>query len=313
MRFLTKVRRFFVKQDGEKDVLNKKRAFLFLNLSVGIAICFILIFGSTEDSSVVIESMGPIEKEKREQSSSKKTTSKKVAGLLNSSKEKEDDEAQNAHSRGHGRYIKNIEYKAPQVIRRKGPDGFTKGLPLGSNLIGKLLTSIDTREVRRLYKVLLPYGGKDKNGGSIPKNTIIFGTVNYPGKGNKLFIQFSKALLPDGKEVKLNAQALSSKNYSPGILGDFHGRGTERIVSTLGLSMVSAMTDTLTEKQALGQGESIIAKATTKNALYQGVSRAAEIEAGRQAEELGKQQEYVTVQAGTEMIVNLISTYYGDQ
>ena len=241
--------------------------------------------------------------------------------MLNASASAVGDQGHGGRRRPAPRYVKDVEYKAPQVIERKGPDGFAKGLPLGTNLVGKLLTAIDTREAGQLYKVLLPYGGKDKNGGSLPKNSIAFGKISYPGKGEKVFIQFTKALLPDGREVKMKAQALNSKNYSPGLTGDFHGKRTERIVATLGLTMVSAMSDTLTEREALGgpagQGgmvaTEVTPKATAKNALYQGISKVSEMEAGRQASELGNQQEYVTIPAGKEMVVNLVSTYYGQQ
>ena len=156
---------------------------------------------------------------------------------------------------------------------------------------------------------------KVKNGGYIPKDAILFGNITYPGKGKKVFLRFSQALLPDGEEVKLNAQALSSKDYSPGLNGDFHSKITERVASTLGLSMLSVMTDTLTERQITGAGETIVSnpKATAKNALYQGVSKVAEMEAQRQAAALNSDPEYVTISAGKEMIVYLLETYYGNQ
>ena len=61
------------------------------------------------------------------------------------------------------------------------------------------------------------------------KNTVLFGTVNYPKKGQKVFIQFSKALLPDGREVELKAQALNAKDYSPGLEGKLHSGTTARV------------------------------------------------------------------------------------
>ena len=182
-------------------------------------------------------------------------------------------------------------------------------MPLGTNLIGKLLTSIDTRESEQLYKVLLPYGGKGKHGEGIPKNTVLFGTITYPNQGKKVFMQFSKALFPDGQEIELKAQALNAKNYSPGLEGKLDSGTAARVASTLGLTMVSAFTNTLTEKQVLGSEGVVTPKATTKDALYQGIAKASEMEAQRQMAELGNVQEYVTIPAGREMIVNLLATY----
>ena len=77
--------------------------------------------------------------------------------------------------------------------------------------------------------------------------------------------------------------------------------------------MVSAITDTLTEKQVLGSEGVVTPKATVKDALYQGIAKASEAEAQRQMAELGNVQEYVTIPAGKEMIINLLETYKGEQ
>ncbi len=324
MKFTQKLKGYFVKDDAGKGVFQTKKFGIVLGSLCFVGAAISMVMSSGPDTSVVESSMTPIKRGSEEDGQSEEQnteTSKKVKHLFESSAQNESNKIQGIDRSQRARFVKNIEYKAPQVIKRKGPDGFERGLPIGTNLIGKLLTAIDTRETGQLYKVLLPYGGKDKNGGSLPKNSIAFGTINYPGRGKKVFIQFNKALLPSGKEVQLKAQALNSKNYSPGLVGDFNGKATERIVSTLGLTMVSAMTDTLTEREALGASPGnggMIAtdttpKATTKNALYQGISKVSEMEAQRQARALESQPEYVTIPAGTEMIINLVSTYYGEK
>lgn len=317
-KFLHLVRSFFFKKENGKEVLNRQRTLLSCGFFLSLGVFVVIFFGPENDSSVILETSEPIKSERIENPPPE--LSGTVSGLLNTSRRKElEQQSRKTPPPERSRYVQNIEYKAIQVIERKGADSLSHGLPVGSNMVGKLLTTIDTRETNQLYKVLLPYGGQDRNGGDIPKNTILFGKVSYPGKGKKIFIKFSKALLPDGQEVELNAQALDSKEYSPGLLGQFHGRTMERVASTLGLTMASVMTDTLTEREAIGGGVSnggIMAmeatpKATAKNALLQGLSKVSEMEAQRQANELANQQEYVTVPAGQEMIVNLVSTYYG--
>jgi hypothetical protein len=309
---------YFFKDEGDKKTLDLKRVTYFVLLLFCLGILVMLATKSDQDSSTIQHSSEPINTTEGDHSGVKGTLSEKVKEMFSNSEGQGSSDKRQSRSK-RARYVKNVEFKAVQVIRRKGPDGFSRGLPLGTNLVGKLLTAIDTREAKQLYKVILPYGGKDKNGGSIPKNTILFGTINYPNRGKKIFIQFTKALLPDGKEVKMNAQALNAKSYSPGINGDYHGKAAERIAATLGLTMISAGAETLTEREALGgspAGGNIISqatpKATLKNALYQGVSKVSEMEASRQMNELGKQPEYVTVPAGKEMIVNLLSTYRTD-
>ncbi len=311
--FKKNVRAFYVDDSQGKPVWRKKTI-------AWTAVCLVF-FGMAapyismdKDSSVVHNSTEPIKFQGQDVPVPNSEASGKVGEMISNSERKERGRQKAQGQAPRGRLVRNIEYKAPQVIARKDSDGTTAGLPVGTNLIGKLLTSVDTREPKQMYKVLLPYGGRDKNGGEIPKNSVLFGTIRYPGNGNKVFFQFSNALLPNGKEVEIKAQALSSKDYSPGLIGEYHGKGMERVAATLGLSMVSAMSDTLTEREALGQGgigsvAEATPKATAKNALYQGLSRVSEMEAARQADRLAREPEYVTIDAGQEMIVNLTATY----
>lgn len=207
------------------------------------------------------------------------------------------------------RHIPDPEIKlmAKQIISRSDLPSSEGSLPTGTNFIGKLISTIDTRDQKQFIKVLLPYGGSFKGKNKIPKDTILLGSVNYQGTGKKVYITFVKAIFPDGKEFEINAQALNPQDYSTGILGDYHGMATVRIATTLGLSMVSGMTDVLTEKQALGESGAVTPKATMKNAFYHGVSKVSEMEANRQAGELSNEKAYVTVDAGSDLIVSLIA------
>ena len=311
MKYIKQMRVFFLKKEGGKEVINRKNFFITITLAFGVGACVIIFSRVGRDSSVVINSAEPIDMGNHEEVVTH-PSSPKVNGMLHVSQQRNYEVLQRKRAKQSPQKAQKIEYKAQQVIERKGADSFTHKMPIGTNLVGKLLTAIDTREMQQLYKVFLPYGGRSKHGGSIPRNSILFGTVNYPGKGKKVFMQFSKALLPDGNEVELKAQALNAKDYSPGLVGEFHSKAIERVASTLGLTMVSAITDTLTEKQALSAEGTVTPKATAKNALYQGIAKASEVEAQRQMAELGNVQEYVTIPAGQELIVNLVTTYHSE-
>ena len=304
MKFMTQVQAFFLKKEGGKEVINRKKTIITIGIILGIGAFTILFSEVGGDRSVVITATQPIETDNLAEAKISMPVSQKVSGMLKASEQHVRIALPKQQTKHTG---KKIRYRAPQVIERK--DSFTSKMPLGTNLIGKLLTSIDTRESEQLYKVLLPYGGKGKHGEGIPKNIVLFGTITYPNQGKKVFMQFSKALFPDGKEVELKAQALSAKDYSPGLEGELHSNAAGRVASTLGLTMVSAFTDTLTEKQVLGSEGVVTPKATTKDALYQGIAKASEMEAQRQMAELGNVQAYVTIPAGREMIVNLLATY----
>lgn len=201
------------------------------------------------------------------------------------------------------------KYKAKQVIEREGVFDREKTMPMGTNLIGKLLTSIDTRETEQFYKVFLPYGGKFKGGAEIPKGSTLFGKIKYEGKGNKVFMTFSKGVFPTGKEFEIQAQALNSKDYSPGIEGDFHGKSGARVAATLGLSVISGASSVLIEREEMGRMGMPVPKATLKNAALGGLGQAANDEAQRQAQKLTEEPEYVTVDAGKDLIINLTGAY----
>lgn len=211
-----------------------------------------------------------------------------------------------------GRGVK-VNYKAQQVLVSEGAFDPARTMPMGTNLIGKTLTTIDTRDASQLVKVLLPYGGRASAGGELPKNSILFGQVTYGGKGEKVFVKFSKGVLPSGEEFQVEAQGLSPGDYSPGLAGRFHGNTDMRVASSLGLTLVAGMSDVLTEKESLGGGGllpgSVTPKSNMRNALFHGASKVAQTEAARQAEAIGQEQEYVTVDAGTDLIVSLTKAY----
>lgn len=302
------IRNFFLVKDGGKDVLRTTRTMLVAGAVVFVGAGVTLFFSQQDDTSFWGKTDKPIVATS-ETPATAPATGGTVRSLLKNSEAKG---TGNKPPRREGGGMK-INYRAKQVLVSEGAFDPARTIPMGTNLIGKTLTTIDTRQADQLVKVLLPYGGRFSGGGEIPKNSIIFGQVSYGGKGRKVFIKFSKGIFPGGQEFPLEAQALSSNDYSPGVSGSFHGNADLRIASTLGLTMVAGMSDVLTEKEALGgsalQSGSVTPKATMKNAVMHGVSQVAQDEATRQAQAIGEEEEYVTVDAGTDLIVSLLKAY----
>lgn len=75
-----------------------------------------------------------------------------------------------------------ISYRAKQVLVRTDIKDLKKGLPTGSNIIGKLLSAIDSRDLSGPIKVLLPYGASFKGEQFIEKNSLLIGRASYSGK-----------------------------------------------------------------------------------------------------------------------------------
>jgi hypothetical protein len=300
---------FFLVTDGGKKVINKTRTALVAVGTLLIGVFAGIYFSGGGDTSTLAKSHKPLNIGDTPPPQGAQAASGKVGKMLSSSEAKGTG-GRPRESRGRG--VK-VNFKAQQVLVSEGAFDPARTMPMGTNLIGKTLTTIDTRQADQLVKVLLPYGGRAKSGGNLPKNSILFGQVTYGGKGEKVFIKFSKGVLPSGEEFQVEAQVLSPGDYSPGLAGRFHGNADMRVASTLGLTMVSAASNVLTEREALGGGGllpgAVTPKATMKNALLQGVSQTAQDEATRQSEAIGQEQEYITVDAGTDLIVSLTKAY----
>lgn len=200
-----------------------------------------------------------------------------------------------------------IQLKAQQVISRGSDESEGGGLPTGTNLIGKLLSAVDTREMSSMVRVLLPYGARFQGRDYLARDTILVGRASYSGKGERVFLTFERAISPNGQEIPIQAHALDTSDYVNGLRGHLHSETGVRIAGTLGLTMISGMADVLTERTAHGDFGITTPKSTMRNAVLQGASRVTEMEASRQAEGLAQASPYVTLDAGMDMIVTLSS------
>ena len=187
-----------------------------------------------------------------------------------------------------------LKYKAKQVILRP-PDsdynsgdsqanfksGKEGGLPTGTNLVGQLLTAIDTRDKGQIVKVILPYGGTFQHKRILDRNTLLLGSIRHQSEEKKVFVTFDKGVTPKGLEFAIKAQALNSKDYSSGLLGDYHSQADLRLFGAVGLSMLSTASNVLTKRESLSASSPPTPKATMGNAALQGLSKGFEME-GRQ-------------------------------
>lgn len=208
-----------------------------------------------------------------------------------------------------GMQAAKINFKAGQVIVRDGASDPERSIPIGTNMIGKTLTAIDTREPGQIIKILLPYGGRSKFGTELEKGTILFGQVMYSGRGRKVSIQISKGLFPSEQEFDISAQVLDPKNYSTGIAGDTNTESDTRVFAALGLSVASGASDIMMERETMNSLGQSMPKASIENAIKKGLSTSAQEEASRQIESYKDTEDYITVPAGRDVIVSLTKTY----
>ena len=288
---------FFFIEEGGKRVINKKRVgilsliLLFLGLLIEIVPS---LFNTELPAGGVTKSDTPIVQSEVNQKPKVVESPDSIGGISN-----EVPKSRNKSRGGSGIIVK---YKARQVL---APDAVAERIPSGSNFVGKLLTSVDTRSPQKI-NVILPYGGSNKSGGgSLPPDTILVGEYSYAGQGDRVFMVFSKAILPEGEEVAIYAQGLSSKDYKAGVIGDYHGNRGNRMASALGLSMIGGISEVLVEKEALGQTFEATPKATLKNGIYNGVAKVAEMETSNEMSKLGESPSFVTIDSGQDVIISL--------
>jgi hypothetical protein len=195
-----------------------------------------------------------------------------------------------------------IRYRAGQLIgeNEHGP----KSMKSGSKLIGSLINPIDTR-APSLVRVNLPHGG-DASGVAIDPGSTLVGQFSYTGDGNRVYLKFSRIDSLDGGAMKISAVALDAGSFTPGIAGDEFTASGEKIATSIGLTMFSGMTDTLTDRESLGNSfNGVQAKPTMSNALLQGLSKASQDQASRTASEIEQERNYVIIPEGKEMIIEL--------
>lgn len=199
-----------------------------------------------------------------------------------------------------------IKYFAPQILGQKSSE--PRAIRTGSKLLGFLMNAIDTREPS-MVRVLLPQGG-ESSGVEIEGGSILSGQFSYGGSGDKVFINFHRLDSASGQLKKIVAQALDSRDFSSGVRGEVQSDNTLKLASQVGLSMFAGMADVLTEKESLGFSQNgVQAKSTMKNGLLQGMSRAAQDQAGRTSSEIQSMKDYVVLPEGKEMIIQLTEDF----
>lgn len=214
-----------------------------------------------------------------------------------------------------GRDTPSPKKKKKKVIRLLGQQSFgiTSGrhgnrirLQSGEKLIAKLSSSIDSRDKGALVSAQLYFNIRTRLGVVIPKGTRFLGQFSHQ-KGNKrVFIKFTKLILPGGKVTNINATAMNPHDFRSGIVGNHHSKVFERLSGPMALSALSTAADVLTSKEQVGSSAIVAVKADVGNAGLQALSKATEMEAARAVNDPERNQEYLTVDINTPLIVQIL-------
>lgn len=301
---------YFYEEAGKTRMKSRK---VKIQVAVTTALGFLIQLCTSHDDSVLGKSYKPFFITKKE-NGVHVTQSQRAKSVIDAH---EEDARNSAATSKRVRGIK-LNYNAKQVIARDSNSSDFSTLPSGTNFIGKLLTGIDTRSQSQSVRVILPYGASHSSGGLIPRNSILLGSISYPGKGERVYLNFNRVIFPSGSEYKMDAQALSSADYTPGLIGEATSQSDLRLAGSIGLTAVSAVAEVLSSRTAavginqLGQVVAEQANPSLKDAALKGISQASKEEASRHAEVAKNSEEYLTLNAGADLIVSLLAPFTGE-
>jgi Bacterial conjugation TrbI-like protein len=299
---LAKSKAFFQEKSGGKTIVNIKKVGPTAIGGVFLLAFVIKLLSPKETRTFYKQTSGPSEfvEEKREPLVAQAMKDLFAAGRrqVDANKKKEAEQKRKRIA---------IKYWAPQIV---GDDENAQNvMRSGSKLIGFLKNPIDTR-AQTLVRVLIPHGG-ESGGIEIEPGSILVGNYSYSGDGDRIYLTFSRIDPPDrGQPKKISAAALDAGNFSPGIQGEEFTNSGGKVATSIGLNMLSGMTDTLTDRESLGNSfNGVQAKPSMKNALLQGMSKASQDQASRVGSSIEQERNYVIVPEGKEMIIELQEDY----
>ncbi len=308
-KVIEKFRTYYFLDEGGKRVINRGRVKYTFSTLVGVTTLFQVFM--PQDDSILGKSFKPFEKEEKGAGKIQIDNGEAIVNAHNL-------EAQAKENTSLGKMKVNsmkLTYNGRQVFERTETQGLLNPIPSGTNFIGKLVTGIDTREDNQTLKVILPYGGSHPSGGKIPRDSVILGSASYSG-GDRVYIRFNRIIFPKGQEYRIDAQCLSSGDYTPGLIGVHNSETDLRVAGSLGLTMVSAVTDVMTQRSVYGANPFGMGMAqpdaTLKNAAFQGVSQVTKQEAERVGSKMEVKEDYLTVMTGNDLIISLITPFRGE-
>jgi len=303
------IKNFFCIDEGGKKILNTKRLKYIFSSLLGITILAQAFMA--KDDSVLSKSHKAFESDDKVSGNVTTDHGESIVKAHNM-------EAQMQVRPGKSHSIRpmKLTYNARQVFERQETQGLLSPIPSGTNFIGKLVTGIDTRQDNQTLKVILPYGGSHPAGGKIPRDSILLGSASYSG-GDRVYLRFNRIIFPNGAEYRIDAQGLSSGDYTPGLIGNLHSETDLRVAGAIGLTLISAGADVMTQRTTLGGNPYGMAvaqpDATFRNAGLQGVSQVTKQEAERVGSKMQDKEEYLTVMTGGDLIVSLLTPFKGEQ
>ena len=140
-------------------------------------------------------------------------------------------------------------------------------IPAGS----EVFVTLTSGGANGMLKAILPEGLKTDGEVFLPPGTVLLGSG--ASSNERLFMDFSKAVLPDHTNLKIKALAYDSGDRILGVKGNKVSDYAFRLAASSGLIFLGGMADGLREEVSLAPGER--RRHSTRDAALNGVTTAA--------------------------------------
>lgn len=198
---------------------------------------------------------------------------------------------------------------ANQVILRSG-DASHSGLklPLGTSIPVRILNQISTRQsaspvIAQILDDTYAPGDLD-NSLVIPRGTRVIGSAHYDETAQRIQIQFSTLVFPEGDQHSIQGVALMSDGSS-GVLGELHsGANLRRSGKFLG-QFIGQMAKGMKERSGGVPGAIPYEPGSLKNGILNGIQEVATDEAKEFSQDLSQTQPSMSLAPGQTFILFL--------
>lgn len=178
-----------------------------------------------------------------------------------------------------------------RVVNLRG----TAILPIGSEMSAVLASGATDGIVKARLTAKVVVDGETV----LPERTILFGK----GKSGdeRLFIEFTKAILPNGDAFPIRAQAFDAADRILGLKGALVGTRTKKMAGAIGFGLIGGMAEGLQSDN--GASYFMAKRPTTRDAALAGASRAALDQSKLYLDEMKNAPNIIEVKAGTQVVV----------
>jgi Bacterial conjugation TrbI-like protein len=193
------------------------------------------------------------------------------------------------------------QLSASQIVKPEA--GTSGGLPSGTTIPARLINRVVTADAKSPVIAIVTQDVSSISGLTIPTGTKVLGNAQSDSSEERVQVTFHTLVFEDGHEQAFSALAVMPDG-SAGLVGDYHSQILKKESGRFLGNFVSGFAEGFKDRQQGGFGMPY-EPGNLKNALLGGVSDSAADQAKAYAEGMSKVTPYITVEAGTPLLLYL--------